>query len=235
MDSQSASTRLHLIATAERLFAEHGINAVSMRRIATDAGQRNDNAVQYHFGSKQGLVDAVFEHRQVPIDVRRTALIDGFDREGRGSDPYAITEAFVLPLAELLEAAPGGSWYLRFCVQAAYTLHPDVATLTLNDLEARPGTRGLARLRERAGEVLAAEDMPAPLGLQRWWHFTGFLAHSLADREARLHTGGLRELGSTELFLSGLIDTGAAVLNAPCRPSTLALAEGRAGAAVHAG
>ncbi|MFH8473668.1 helix-turn-helix domain-containing protein [Streptomyces sp. NPDC018000] len=234
MDSQSATTRLYLIATAERLFAEHGINAVSMRKIAADAGQRNDNAVQYHFGSKQGLVDAIFKHRQVPIDVRRMALIDAFDREGRGDDPYAIAEAFVRPLAELLDDAPSGSWYLRFCVQAAYTVHRDVATLTLSDLESRPGALGLAVLRERACRMLR-DTLPEPLVAQRWWHFTGFLAHALADLEARRHAGGLHHLGSAELFVAGLLDSAASVLTAPCRPSTSRLAKTESGAAVRGG
>ncbi|MEV6162156.1 helix-turn-helix domain-containing protein [Streptomyces sp. NPDC052052] len=225
------STKLYLIATAERLFAEHGINAVSMRKIAADAGQRNDNAVKYHFDSKQGLVDAIFEHRQVPIDARRVALIDTFDSEGRGSDPYAIAEAFVRPLAELLDGAPSGSWYLRFCVQAAYSVHRDVPTLTLTKLEARPGGRGLAVLRERAYGMLR-DTLPEPLVAQRWWHFTGFLAHALADLEARRHAGGLHELGSAELFVAGLLDSAAAVLTAPCRPSTLRQARAEAGAAV---
>ncbi|MEU1228837.1 helix-turn-helix domain-containing protein [Streptomyces sp. NPDC005828] len=231
MDSQSVSTKLSLIATAERLFAEHGINAVSLRKIAVDAGQRNDNAVAYHFGSKQGLVDAILEHRQAPIDARRLALIGALDREGRGDDPYAIAEAFARPLVELLGGAPSGSWYLRFCVQAAYTVHSDVATLTLNDLEARPGTHGLAVLRERAYRVLRG-FLPEPLVAQRWWHFTGFVAHALADLEGRRNAGGSRELGSTELFVAGLLDSAAALLTAPCRPSTARLAQTEGGAAV---
>ncbi|MFF8716421.1 TetR/AcrR family transcriptional regulator [Streptomyces sp. NPDC015184] len=234
MDSQSVPTKLHLIATAERLFAEHGINAVSLRKIAADAGQRNDNAVTYHFGSKQGLVDAIFEHRQGPIDARRLALIGVFDREGRGDDPYAIAEAFARPLAELLGGPPSGSWYLRFCVQAAYTVHSDVATLTLKDLEARPGTHGLAELRERAYRVLR-DFLPEPLVAQRWWHFTGFVAHTLADLEARRSTGGSRELGSTELLVAGLLDSAAAVFTAPCRPSTARLAQTEADEAVRGG
>ncbi|MCX4851966.1 TetR/AcrR family transcriptional regulator [Streptomyces sp. NBC_00893] len=234
MDSQSLSTKLYLIATAERLFAERGINAISMRKIAADAGQRNDNAVQYHFGSKQGLVDAIFEHRQVPIDARRMALIGTFDREGRGGDPYAIAEAFVRPLAEPLDGTSSGSWYLRFCVQAAYSVHREVAALTLSDLEARPGARGLAVLRERAYRMLH-DTLPEPLVAQRWWHFTGFLAHALADLEARRHAGGPYELGSAELFVAGLIDSAAAVLTAPCRPSTSRLARAEAGAAVRGG
>lgn len=231
MDSQSVPTKLHLIATAERLFAEHGINGVSLRKIAADAGQRNDNAVAYHFGSKQGLVDAILAHRQVPLDARRLALIGAFDREGRGDDPYAIAEAFARPLAELLIGAPSGSWYLRFCVQAAYTVHSEVATLTLEDLESRPGTHGLAVLRERAYRVLRA-FLPEPLVAQRWWHFTGFVAHALADLEARRYPGEARAPGSTELFVAALLDSAAAVLTAPCRPSTARLARTEAGAPV---
>ena len=57
-----------LIETAERLFAERGVNAVSLREIGAEAGQRNTGAVRYHFGTKEALVNAVFEHRMTPIN-----------------------------------------------------------------------------------------------------------------------------------------------------------------------
>ena len=221
MDSVTVSTRLQLIATAERLFAEQGINAVSVRKIAAEAGQRNSNAVRYHFGSKQDLVDAIFEHRMAPLNAHRSRLIDTFDGLGRARDPYALAEAFVLPLAALLDGAVG-SWYLRFCVQSAYTLHPDVATLTADSWEVRPSTRGLKTLRERTIGLLS--DLPPGVAVDRWGHFTGFLTHALADREARQYAGPAHVLGSTELFVAGLVDAAVAILTAPCRETTLALA-----------
>lgn len=54
--------RKALIEAALSAFAEHGINGVSLRTIVARAGQHNQSAVHYHFGSKQGLVAAVLDH-----------------------------------------------------------------------------------------------------------------------------------------------------------------------------
>lgn len=56
---------------AERLFGRHGIEAVSLREIAAAAGQANNSAVQYYFGTKEGLVQAVFEMRMPQLDSAR--------------------------------------------------------------------------------------------------------------------------------------------------------------------
>lgn len=223
----SAATRLCLMTTAERLFAERGINAVSAREIAVAAGQRNTNAVKYHFGSPQGLVDAIFEYRMGPINARRTELIAQFDRQGRAQDPYALAEAFVLPLAELLDqlrdSPSEGSWYLRFCVQAAYTVHPDVVTFALDDLGRSPWTTGLKELNTRALN-LPGSTLPDRLALRRWQHFAGFATRALAERELRQSVDSRYTPGTTALYVADLVDAGVGILTAPCRPETLALA-----------
>lgn len=74
-DRRSTATRLALIESAERLFAEHGIDGISLRQIAADAGCANTNAVTYHFGSKQALVEAVLRHRVPGLETRRGELL----------------------------------------------------------------------------------------------------------------------------------------------------------------
>jgi len=54
---------LKLIATAEKLFGEYGIEGVSLRQIVTAAGLVNSYSIQHHFGSKEGLVQAVYDFR----------------------------------------------------------------------------------------------------------------------------------------------------------------------------
>ena len=66
----SASAKEQIILAAERLFAERGPD-VSMREISAAAGSRNHTAVQYHFGSKEQLIRAIFEYRNPRLEDRR--------------------------------------------------------------------------------------------------------------------------------------------------------------------
>jgi AcrR family transcriptional regulator len=65
-----------LMATAERLFAAEGIDAVSLRQITREAGQRNVMALQYHFGDREGLLVAVIDKHTRPMSVRTHELLD---------------------------------------------------------------------------------------------------------------------------------------------------------------
>ena len=91
------STRKLILDAAEQLFATHGINGVSMRTIVTRAGV-NTAAIHYHFGSKEGLVEAVFARRAVPIAEERLKLLaDCRDAAGRPPLLEQIIHAFVAP------------------------------------------------------------------------------------------------------------------------------------------
>ena len=59
VDPRTVRAREAMIRAAERLFSERGIEAVSLREVGAVAGQRNNSAAQYHFGTREGLVDAV--------------------------------------------------------------------------------------------------------------------------------------------------------------------------------
>ncbi len=69
------STKEQIVLVAERLFAERGIEGVSLRQIGAAAGNGNNSAVQYHFGSKDHLVQAVFEYRLPRLRERGSLVI----------------------------------------------------------------------------------------------------------------------------------------------------------------
>ena len=114
MSSPSPTTRQRLLRSAERLFAEHGIDAVSMRSICAEADQRNNTALQYHFGDKQGLIEAILAERMSGIHAQRARLLEEMHRLLRGL--YAITPETV-DLARLLglvlSAIDGGVWVVE--------------------------------------------------------------------------------------------------------------------------
>src|SRR6516225_8182566 len=64
-----------LILAAERLFAERGIEGVALRQVNQAANQKNMSAAHYHFGSRDGLVNAVLVYRLPELDRRRGELL----------------------------------------------------------------------------------------------------------------------------------------------------------------
>jgi len=96
-DPRTTSERV--LRAAETLFAERGFETVSLREI-TGAAEANVAAVNYHFGSKEKLVDAVVERHVTPINRERLRLLDEFEREqGEGDVPVRrILEAFLAPV-----------------------------------------------------------------------------------------------------------------------------------------
>lgn len=111
-----------MIEAAERLFAEHGVDDVSMRDVAAAAGQRNNSAVQYHFNGRDGLLREVFRYRMTDINQARHLYLAEIDRDGRGDDVRALVEAGLLPLTRFLGSAPEGSHYARFIARVAPTV-----------------------------------------------------------------------------------------------------------------
>lgn len=100
---EEARTRERLLDAAERLFAENGFEATSLRDITARA-KANLAAVNYHFGSKEALVRAVFERRLGEVNRKRLALLNGTGR-GRPS-PESILHAFIAPTFDLMKEAP---------------------------------------------------------------------------------------------------------------------------------
>jgi AcrR family transcriptional regulator len=115
--SSPLSMKEQLLLAAERLFAERGYDSVSLREIGTAAGSGNNSAVQYHFGSKEQLVAAIFEYRLGYIDQRRGLLIAQFQPH----DLRSWVECYVLPLLEQGEIE--GSHYMSFIAAVEQQSH----------------------------------------------------------------------------------------------------------------
>lgn len=90
-----AGTKARLLDAAEQLFADHGFERVSLRHL-TQAAVVNLAAVNYHFGKKDALIDAVIERYVNPINEHRLANLD--ELEVRHGHDTAI------PLREILTA-----------------------------------------------------------------------------------------------------------------------------------
>ena len=115
-----AATKDRILDAAEELFMEHGFEATSLRSI-TAAATVNLAAVNYHFGSKDELFEAVLTRRLDPMNQRRVALLDRFERESP-SDSLSCERIIVALFAPALELARdprlGGKNFLRLLGRA---------------------------------------------------------------------------------------------------------------------
>lgn len=111
----SVETPDRILDAAERLFMTHGYEATSMRMLTTAAGV-NLAAVNYHFGSKEGLMQAVFRRRLAWVNAERLRLLDAMEAEAGGKllRPSRILEAFFGTLLAIGEdEARGGTVFLK--------------------------------------------------------------------------------------------------------------------------
>lgn len=98
-----AAPKVALILAAEVLFARDGIEGASLREIAAQAGQRNHHAVQYHFGSRDSLVQAIFDYRMNQMESARGAMLAVAEAAGSLADLRTITEIIFRPQIELID------------------------------------------------------------------------------------------------------------------------------------
>jgi AcrR family transcriptional regulator len=95
--------RERILDTAEQLFAQEGVMAVTLRSIAASADV-NVAAVNYYFGSKEKLFEEMFLRRIAPLNEERLARLKACIAEAKGRPSLeAIVEAYVLPAAQLAD------------------------------------------------------------------------------------------------------------------------------------
>ena len=116
----TAETKDRLLDAAEALFMEHGFEATSLRAITAAAGA-NLAAVNYHFGGKEALFEAVLTRRLDPMNQERVALLTELETRG-GAQPLGceqILSAMLIPALRLArDPARGGANFLRLLGRA---------------------------------------------------------------------------------------------------------------------
>lgn len=116
--SETRNGRTAIIEAAEALFAEYGLHGASFRQISEAAKQKNASAIQYHFGSRDQLVEAVFENRMRYVNPKRLVLLDEVRPTGGTEEARALVSTWVWPLAEELRPREEGNHYVQFMARA---------------------------------------------------------------------------------------------------------------------
>ncbi len=205
---QSEGTRELIMATAERLFAEHGLAAVSARQISEAAGQGNNAAVGYHFGTKTDLIRAVVQRHHERIELRRAGMLD---RLGPDAGPRDWISCLVRPLTEHLAEPGGPSWYARFALQVS--IDPVLRELLAREARSGPGMSRIA-----AGLRPSVAALPPEVRRARFEMIRHLITHTCADRERALAEAGRPVRADWDRTARLLIDAVAGLLLAPVTP-----------------
>jgi AcrR family transcriptional regulator len=184
MPRDASRTRDALVRAAEQRFALDGVTGARMRDIVRDAGQANDSAVGYHFGSREGLLRAIVERHLATMEEVRARAADQI----ADADVTTLVRLVVEPTAALLRTAEGRD-FLRITEQlAAYA-------------GVRSGRPALViRGTVLAAQLGALEDrlagrLPRPVARERVAALVTFLTASLAERARGVASGRRQALG----------------------------------------
>jgi len=201
-------TRTRILEAAERLYAERGVDGVSLREITEAAGQRNNAAVHYHFGGRDELVQALFERRYTRLEARRAEMLAELDAAGRGDDVEALVRILVAPFAEAGELGDEGTW-VRFVAR----LHEDP---TFNPFSGRhpyaASDAATAASREVTARIRRALGISAKQAETRFYLVTTMAVHAVADRHAMADAGAGERLPSGRALVDALVEAAVAVL-----------------------
>ncbi|GLQ98877.1 TetR/AcrR family transcriptional regulator [Dyella mobilis] len=127
--NSSASTKERILTAAEALFAQRGFEAASLRQLTAAAGV-NLAAVNYHFGSKDNLVEEVFKRRLDQLNNRRLAALKQVTAQSE-TTLEDVLGAFIRPALDLSHDG-GGGLFMRVLARA-FAEHDDSLRKFLSD------------------------------------------------------------------------------------------------------
>jgi AcrR family transcriptional regulator len=210
-----ASTREALVEHGALLFARHGVTGVTTRQLHEAVGARNESALHYHFGGRDGLVLEILRQHLDAVEARRARLLAAIVAGDRQGDLRALVHALAAPMAEDL-ATPLGRAHLRLVAQLS---HPSLAyQAPFQVAEAAPAGTAVVRWLHAA-----LDGLPAPVRTERLAMLRdqlislfGLRAKLIDDDPAGGHT-------DARLFVSNLVDVLVAGLRVDPSSDTLAL------------
>jgi AcrR family transcriptional regulator len=213
--SDGKETRARMKVVAQRLFALHGIDGVSVADIVAAAGQRNKASLQYHFGSKEELVGELLVDGAQKVDAFRLVLLDQMAADGGPRHVREVLDAFIRPVYQLTVTEAEGSTYLRFLANVQLTHR----TLFRSYIGTRWNT-GYRRCLEHFRQLLA--EIPAPLLEQRMSLVAIYTTTVFSIKEAPADEApASSRLWARKFALDNILDTFEAML--VCAPSAATL------------
>lgn len=173
--ARGARTRERLLDAAERLWGERGVEAVSLREIRLEAGQRNSSALHFHFGDRDGLELALAQRHVPRIAAEQERLYWELVAAGRQDDLAGLVEVLVRPGAEYLARGPSERAWTKYV--APRVAQPDLSLSVMAE--------HVPDLTYRIGAVLfqqVSKVVEPDLAVERLMSVVVMCAHLSADR-----------------------------------------------------
>jgi AcrR family transcriptional regulator len=207
-DEAQAATKAQVFCAAERLFALHGFQNVSVRDITAEAGV-NLASVNYHFGSKDALLFEIFRRRTSELNRERARMLHEANDRHAGAPPVReILEAYFAPPLRWADPSSNRQVSVQFIIRARSEGTAEMREAIQNDVS------HLARFAEALKK--ARPDLPAETVYWRL-HFSLGMVHNNRFAEFdRLHhlSAGLTREGDVNGLLERMLDFAEAGFNA---------------------
>ncbi|WP_197684023.1 TetR/AcrR family transcriptional regulator [Allokutzneria albata] len=202
---RAGATRESILTAAERLFAEQGVITVSNRQISEAAGQGNNTAVGYHFGTKADLVRAIVRRHAEPVERARERMLAeiGDSRELRD-----WLGCLVRPTHEHLASLGSPTWFARFAAQVM--TDPALREIMVDEALTSPALNRIV-----AGLNRCLPELPPDVRRERGDMARQLIVHMCAERERALAEGTPTPRASWPEATTGLIDALAGLWLAP--------------------
>lgn len=186
------------MSAGEKLFAERGISTVSLREINAAAGQRNTSALHYHFGSRDGLLQAILAPHLARLRARRAAMLEARSNEGKLT-LSAASEVIVLPHVELLDRGESAAAFVQ--IARWLVIDPTFPSSDVIDLLDE------AAIRDALDAIRAELDWMGPLIAEaRIRVALMMLIHAVADQAHLAGTADRSALGDVDDVAALLLD-----------------------------
>jgi AcrR family transcriptional regulator len=210
----SEDTKNQLKAAAQLLFAHRGVDGVTVQEIVNAAGQRNNAALHYHFGSKEELIRQMVVDGAAVLDRRRREMLD--EMKVRGG-PKSIRDVMLVLMMPVIELGKDERWrgYIRFTsnLQAS---DPETLRAALNNR----WNSGYVQCFQSLKKML---PLPAAVVEQRLSIFMIYANAILSAHEAALASRNTRNsrLWGQPFTIENMLDTLEATLTCPLSDQTL--------------
>jgi AcrR family transcriptional regulator len=202
---RAGATRDAILETAERLFAEHGVFGVSNRQISEAAGQGNNAAVGYHFGTKTDLVRAIVRRHAEQIEQLRTDRLAAIpDRP----DVRDWLNCLIRPQTDHLAQTGPPTWFARFGAQVM--TDPGLRQIMVEESLGSPSLQQII-----SGLKLSLPDVPPEVRRERSDMARLLMVHLLAEHERGVAEGTPVARATWDDTATGLIDALAGLWTAP--------------------